>query len=328
MPDDKGHKRNSDEILENNSCKKTNQNESLCFISDEENNEVAKKLEQEPDDNEKEKKYFNGVEVSKLSKRQMKKYQKCMKWEEVKKEKRLKERLKLKQKRIHAKLNNIDLGPSRKELKMFKMKDSPCKIHICIDLGFDDLMIDKDMAKTVKQILRVYTENRRSKAPMQLHLSNFNGRSEKEMAKHHGFENWDINFHKEDYIKVFPKNDLIYLSSESENVLTQLEQNKVYIIGGLVDHNSQKGICYNKAVEQGVVHAKLPIEEYFWMKHRKVLTINQVFEILLRVSEGNTFKEAFELILPKRIEKLSTDELPKTSFKKNIENEPCDSKIE
>jgi tRNA (guanine9-N1)-methyltransferase len=74
---------------------------------------------------------------------------------------------------------------------------------------------------------------------------------------------------------------------------------------GLVDHNFHKGICYKKALEQGIDHGQLPISEYFWLNHRKVLTINQVFEILLRVSEGKTFKEAFEVILPKRIEKVS-----------------------
>lgn len=88
--------------------------------------------------------YFNGVEISKLSKRQLKKYNKTLKWQEVKKEKRLKEKNKLKEKRKIQKLNNIDIGPSRKELKRRpKMKDSPCKISVCIDLSFDHLMIDK-----------------------------------------------------------------------------------------------------------------------------------------------------------------------------------------
>lgn len=88
--------------------------------------------------------YFNGIEISKLSKRQLKKYKKCLRWQEVKKEKRLKERVKLKERRKYQKLNNIDIGPSRKELKKRpKMKDSPCKISVCIDLSFDNLMIDK-----------------------------------------------------------------------------------------------------------------------------------------------------------------------------------------
>ncbi|EFA10600.1 tRNA methyltransferase 10 homolog A [Tribolium castaneum] len=267
-------------------------------------------------------KLFNGVEISQLTKRQMKKYQKCLKWQQVKKEKRAKERLKSKEKRIQAKLNNVDLGPSRKQLKRMKMKDSPCKITVCIDLSFDDLMIDKDMAKTIKQILRIYTENRRAQAPMQLYLTSFNGRSKTEMEKHHGFENWDLNFCPQDYLDIFTKEKLVYLSSESDKVITELQQDKVYIIGGLVDHNFHKGICYKKALEQGIDHGQLPISEYFWLNHRKVLTINQVFEILLRVSEGKTFKAAFEMILPKRIEKISAQD----SSEEEQNDTTCDNK--
>ncbi|KAH0999101.1 tRNA methyltransferase 10 homolog A-like [Dendroctonus ponderosae] len=253
---------------------------------------------------------FNGVEISKLTKRQLKKYHKYMQWQKAKKEKRSKEKQKSKEKRKHAKLNNIDLGPSRKELKRKTMEASPCQTAVCIDLSFDDLMIDKDMAKTVKQILRVYTENRRASAPMQLHLSSFKGRSKEEMERHNGYQHWDIHFHESHYLDIFPRDKLVYLTSDSDNVIHNLEDDKVYIIGGLVDHNGHKGICYNKAVEEGIAHGQLPIGEYFWMKQRKVLTINQVFEILIRVSEGKTFKEAFELILPRRKEIVSLTKTP------------------
>ncbi|XP_066253152.1 tRNA methyltransferase 10 homolog A [Euwallacea similis] len=249
--------------------------------------------------------YFNGVEISKLTKRQQKKYKKFLKWQDVKKEKRAKEKERLKEKRKLARINNISLGPSRKALKMRTMEASTCKISVCIDLSFDYLMIDKDMAKTAKQILRVYTENRRALAPMQLYLTNFNGRSKRELERYNGYQYWDMVFHDSDYMDVFPKEKLIYLTSDSDNVIRELQDDRIYIIGGLVDHNAHKGICYNKALTEGIAHGRLPISEYFWMKQRKVLTINQVFEILIRVSEGMTFKDAFELILPKRKEIVS-----------------------
>lgn len=98
----------------------------------------------------------------------------------------------------------------------------------------------KDLGKVVKQILRVYTENRRAKAPMQLHLCSFNGLAKEEMSKHSGYENWDCHFHEKNYIDTFPKEKLVYLSSESDNMITELEEDKMYIIGGLVDHNAHK----------------------------------------------------------------------------------------
>lgn len=245
--------------------------------------------------------FFNGTEISQLTKRQTKKFHKILKWEATKKDKRAKERIKAKDRKAEAKKNNLNMGPSRKELRRSKMENSSCKICVVFDLSFDDLMISKDMGKVIKQLLRVYTENRRAKASMQLHLTNFEGRVKEEMERHNGYENWDMNFHRESYLDIFPKDRLIYLTSESDNVIESLEDNKVYIIGGLVDHNSHKGVCFEKAKAEGIAHGQLPIADFFNIKTRKVFTINQVFEILLRVSEGKTFKEAFELILPKRI---------------------------
>ena len=47
-------------------------------------------------------------------------------------------------------------------------------------------------------------------------------------------------FHKESFESLFAKESIVYLTSESENVVDKLEDDKHYIIGGLVDHNSKK----------------------------------------------------------------------------------------
>lgn len=87
----------------------------------------------------------------------------------------------------------MDLGPSRKFLKTCTMAESPCKLNVTIDLSFDDLMISKDIAKLIKQILRCYTLNRRALAPVQFSLSSFEGKSFEEMGKHNGYEHWDVS---------------------------------------------------------------------------------------------------------------------------------------
>lgn len=51
--------------------------------------------------------------------------------------------MKLKRRKLEARLKNIKLGPSRKELKHSRMSQSNCKVRVAIDLSFDDLMNDK-----------------------------------------------------------------------------------------------------------------------------------------------------------------------------------------
>ena len=68
------------------------------------------------------------------------------------------------------------------------------------------------------------------------------------MGRHDGYENWDVKFYETSYSSAFEngsfdafcktKEDIVYLTSESENVLKTFESNKAYVIGGLVDHNS------------------------------------------------------------------------------------------
>ncbi|KAK6023870.1 tRNA (guanine-N(1)-)-methyltransferase [Ostertagia ostertagi] len=94
---------------------------------------------------------------------------------------------------------------------------------------------------------------------------------------------------------LFKTSEIVYLTADSDNVLTKLDDTKVYVIGGLVDHNSQKGLCFEQAVKNGYDHARLPIDEFVEMKTRKVLTINHVFEILAHFSTHGDWEKAFLL---------------------------------
>ncbi|CAG9585527.1 unnamed protein product [Danaus chrysippus] len=235
-----------------------------------------------------------------FTKNQMRKWLKKVRWENNKAEKRKKEKARAKERRREARAANIDLGPSRKSLKKRSLEKSKSNTGIIIDLSFDKLMIEKDRYKVVKQILRCYSINRRSETPLQFYVTSFGDKTKNDISRHNGYENWDITFKETSYLNEFPKEKLFYLTSESENVIESFEEDTYYIIGGLVDHNQHKGLCHKIAVEQGIRHGQLPLNKYVNMKTRKVLTIDHVFEIVLRVCEGVPWKDALLQVLPTR----------------------------
>lgn len=46
--------------------------------------------------------------------------------------------------------------------------------------------------------------------------------------------------HDKHFTDIFSKEKIVYLTAESENVIEKIEDDHIYIIGGLVDHNSHK----------------------------------------------------------------------------------------
>ena len=94
--------------------------------------------------------------------------------------------------------------------------------------------------------------------------------------------------------------ETVYLTSDSPHTLTSLKPYSTYVIGGLVDRNRHKGICYKRAMAHGMETARLPIGEYMEMTSRFVLATNHVHEIMLRWLELGDWGEAFVRVMPKR----------------------------
>ncbi|XP_035775187.1 tRNA methyltransferase 10 homolog A-like [Anopheles albimanus] len=239
-----------------------------------------------------------------LSKRQRKKLLKLASWEEKKKAKRIKEKEKYKLKKVVAIEQGLPIrsGPSRKELKRRIIDYDQATIAIAVDLSFDGMMIDKDVAKCVKQLLRMYTLNRRAPRPVPLHFTGIvaDGAVQRHLSRYDGYKHWDVKVSSSHLLDIFPRERLVYLTSESENVLERLEPNDVYVIGGLVDHNQHKGHCLRVAQELGVRHARLPLTEHLVIKTRTILTINQVFEIMLHIHAGRDWQSTLLEVLPQR----------------------------
>ena len=226
---------------------------------------------------------------------------------------------------------------SLEDYRRYRTQPTQLPVTIVIDCGFDDFMQDHERNSLSSQVTRCYSDNH--KAPYQAHLavSSFGGhlkdRFDNLLSGNH--RSWKgVRFLEEDFTEaarqasewmqapaggelagalanaelLASENDsdgandgeVVYLTSDSPNTLSSLRPYSTYIIGGIVDKNRHKGICYKKAMDAGVKTARLPIGDYMQMKSRFVLTTNHVSEIMVRWLECGDWGQAFERVMPKR----------------------------
>ncbi|KAI1636132.1 tRNA-methyltransferase-domain-containing protein [Biscogniauxia mediterranea] len=93
---------------------------------------------------------------------------------------------------------------------------------------------------------------------------------------------------------------IVYLTADSPYTLERLEPNTCYVIGGIIDKNREKGLCYRIARERNVRTAKLPIGEFMEMQSRHILATNHVMEIMLKWLELGDWGAAFMKVIPQR----------------------------
>lgn len=255
-------------------------------------------------------------------------------------QKRARRRADYEEKHAHGDEDKTAISDSVKEAQEKKphVKATQLPITFVFDCQFDDLMNDNERISLGSQLTRCYSDNRKSRFRAHLALSSFGGklkeRFEGILDSHH--LNWHgVRFLNENIVETAElakawmkeerggriagamvkadenggeveqtgesqEGDVIYLSSDSPDTLTELKPYHTYIIGALVDKNRHKGICYKRAVEAGMKTAKLPIGDYLQMNSRKVLTTNHVNEIMLKWLELGDWGEAFIQVIPKR----------------------------
>ncbi|KAI6368059.1 hypothetical protein MCOR25_004743 [Pyricularia grisea] len=303
-----------------------------------------------------------------ITKSQMKKLKRQAMWAERKEdrkrqrkdkrhEKQAQKRAELANKIAEAEAAGLDpkevLAAERKGAEKARPQTVP--VTFIMDCDFEQYMNDKELVSLSSQIVRSYSENRKTRIQAHLVVCPWGGklkeRFETTLANHHkGWKN--IQFLDQDFVQagkaalehmkgpnggkligaLAPKEDtvmgeadssgaektledptpvpepedgsvessIVYLTSDSPYTLERLEPNTSYVIGGIVDRNRQKGLCYKRACEKGVRTAKLPITDYLIMASRQVLTTNQVLEIMLKWLECGDWKVAFQYVIPKR----------------------------
>ncbi|CAN7026768.1 unnamed protein product [Brassica rapa subsp. trilocularis] len=224
-------------------------------------------------------------------------------WEETLANATEEERLKLIESRKSLRKERMEKRSEEKEKKMERLtRAKEIGQNVIVDVDFAHLMSESEISSLAQQIMYCYAVNGRSTSPCHLWLTGIKGEMSTQLDKLPGFEKWFIEKESRFYIEAMAdrKESLVYLTADSETVLDELDPKSIYIIGGLVDRNRFKGITMNKAQEQGIKTAKLPIGEYMKMSSSQVLTVNQVVEILVKFLETRDWQTSFFTVIPQR----------------------------
>ena len=256
-----------------------------------------------------------------LSKNQLKRKRKWERAMEVKKRRKQQEKdikiakakaegRDMEQERLEQEKNAKDGSGRRKRQEWWETEKVPKikqSFQVCIDCSFESLMTSKEIGSLSSQIRYCYAYNRRNPHPCALTVSSLAGETLANLQHVSGFDEWTLrafSSSEKSVKEVFQDriNDVVYLTSDSENTIEDLDDSKIYVIGGIVDRNRLPRAAIKRAEEWGLQTAKLPLSNYLAkMKSSKVLTCNHVFEILLKYRVfGKNWEKALLEVLPSR----------------------------
>jgi tRNA (guanine9-N1)-methyltransferase len=175
--------------------------------------------------------------------------------------------------------------------------------RIVIDLDFESYMHEGEIKSIIQQIAFSYGMNKNAAHPCHLILSSVSGAIRQafdRQFKDNGA--WYVTQTDTSYLDYFSeeKDKLVYLTAESENEIRELDKDRIYVVGGIVDKNRHKGLCYKRAVEHGIETARLPIGEYIKLRRSNVMCTNHVVEMLVRWQDTKDWQQAFESVVPER----------------------------
>jgi tRNA (guanine9-N1)-methyltransferase len=157
-------------------------------------------------------------------------------------------------------------------------------IKVCIDLSFNEINSPREQRSLVKQCTLAYAAIRNSTHGIALHISSLQGVVNQSLGEQ-GIEKWHIQRHISSAFEVFARENVVMLSPDAEDILTELDKSKVYVIGGIVDRTVRNNLTLDRACEHGVTAMRLPVKEYFPQAQSHVINIDQVVSLFCTYQE-------------------------------------------
>ncbi|ULU09999.1 hypothetical protein L5515_000470 [Caenorhabditis briggsae] len=196
----------------------------------------------------------------------------------------------------------------RKVIEGFRLQNRPT---LAVDCQFLSRLSPRGRGLTALQLQYLISENRSYPDPFRLYFVNYD-KDDKKVQELEGNkiqvlknENTFCPMVSKDGLEIFKERVIIYLSPDASEELESVDDDKIYVIGGIVDRVPEHGIPKHASLEAaqsaGVLVRKLPIDRYVDFKSgSKFLTLLAVSEILRQVNLHGDWKRALEVAIPKR----------------------------
>jgi tRNA (guanine9-N1)-methyltransferase len=177
--------------------------------------------------------------------------------------------------------------------------------RVVIDFDFEEQMTENEIKSITQQTNFAFGANGQAKTPVHLVLTSVkNGIKEAFDRQLQVYESWaGVTVSSESYTEVYKdkKDQLVYLTADSDVQIDRLSPQDIYVIGGIVDRNRHKGICYERAQAQGIRTARLPIDKHLLGSGRSmVMCTNHVVDMLLGFLDTEDWGTAVQRVLPER----------------------------
>lgn len=180
---------------------------------------------------------------------------------------------------------------------------------LIFDCSFDATMSGLEIRSAGRQLHYCFGINRRHKMPFDLHLCNANtSEGSVHWLKKHipnlSDKKCPLSVHEKCFTELFPTERLVYLSPDSENVLTECNDDDIFIVGTIVDKGRCQSLSLMRAKSLGLRHARLPVDSHLRLKSGagKRLTLVAMTKVLLDWKQTGSWKQAFKHIEYKSVE--------------------------
>ncbi|PIK42296.1 hypothetical protein BSL78_20857 [Apostichopus japonicus] len=232
--------------------------------------------------------------LTRKSARRLERFERSKKWKKMKQ----KEKQQLKEQQ-HKQLQHCEEQtdsltksdkPTKKEIKdminakLDSVQRSETIPKICVDMGLTGFMSEKEIDRLAGQLRRLYGSNRRSPKPLHVTLTNLEPGSLVYQAcerKNDGFRNYKVHMTSESHLDMFPLERITYLTPDSETEL-----------------------YFTNGQSVGTNDCQTPISEYLQHagtgSYNKILSINQIFDILLNFYLDGDWTSALLAGIPRR----------------------------